>query len=72
MPFSSDNSYSSKAVYVDLVTKSTVGLVPKTPFYCLFESLKSNPESRVFIVNAERLVRDGDKLLLKEKNRLRQ
>jgi len=55
-----------EAVYVDLVCKSIVGLVPKPPFYRLFESLETNRESKVLIVNAERLVQDGDKLLLKK------
>ena len=37
-----------EAVYVDLaVSRSVVGIQPKTPFYPLFESLKHKPESKV-------------------------
>ncbi len=43
-------------VYIDLVSKKVVGILPKPPFYRLFESLKRNPEAKALILNPDSLV----------------
>ena len=40
-----------EAVYVDISSKSIVGLLPRQPFYGLFESLKKNPEAGLVILD---------------------
>jgi len=44
------------AVYIDLLaTRSIVGLLPKPPFYSLFESLRRRSDSKLIIFNLEQL-----------------
>jgi hypothetical protein len=42
------------AVYLDLAqSRSVVGILPKSPFYPLFQSLKDDPEAKVKVFDPE-------------------
>jgi hypothetical protein len=43
-------------IYIDLVSRKVVGILPKPPFYRLFDSLKRNPKAKALTLNPENLV----------------